>query len=59
MERLWTVARFPSGEWCEGGSVDDPDYAQSWVTQVVASSRKEARKKGQAAYYREQRKAKK
>lgn len=57
-ERTWTVARFPSGEWCTGGRVSDPEYAESWVTQVEAKDRAEAKKKGQAKYYREQKKAK-
>jgi len=47
-ERIWTVARFPSGEWCTGGRVSDPEYAESWVTQVEAKDRAEAKKKGQA-----------
>lgn len=57
--KMWTVARFPSGNWCTGGPVSDPEYAMAWVTQVVAKDRVEAKRKGQAQYYREQKKAKK
>lgn len=32
--QLWTVARFPRGEWSTGGKPNDPDYAESEVWQI-------------------------
>lgn len=48
MERLWTVARFPNGDWDTGGRVDDPVYAECETWQVMAESREKAKKKAQA-----------
>lgn len=47
MNQLWTVARFPNGEWTTGGRPDDPAYSESRVYQVWAADRKEAKRKAQ------------
>lgn len=44
---LWTVARFPSGMWCAGGKVTDPDYSTCEVYQIPAENREKATKKAQ------------
>ena len=48
MQRMWTVARFPSGIWSTGGSHNDPEYACCEVFQVIAKSRDEAKRKAQS-----------
>lgn len=45
--RLWTVVRFPSGEWSEGGKPSATEYASCEVYQIPADSRANARKKAQ------------
>jgi hypothetical protein len=42
-KRLWTVVRFPDGSWSYGGSPDNPDYAECYVTQTEADSGPKAR----------------
>ncbi|WP_455233505.1 hypothetical protein [Geopseudomonas aromaticivorans] len=53
---LWTVVRFPDGEWSSGGSPDDPDYVDCEVFQVEAPSRdlavRRARARRSATYRR-------
>lgn len=48
MQRMWTVARFPSGMWSTGGSPNDPEYACCEVFHVIAKSRDEAKRKAQS-----------
>jgi hypothetical protein len=55
---LWTVVRFPNGDWSTGGKPTDPDYAECEVWQIEASSRDEAKKKAQAKRSRQQAKVK-
>lgn len=55
-EQLWTVARFPSGEWTTGGHPSDPEYSGSETWQIMAASRDEAKKKAQGLRARDQRK---
>lgn len=47
-EKLWTVARFPSGAWSFGGRPDDPAYSECEIWQIPATTGKEAKKKAQA-----------
>lgn len=56
--QLWTVARFPNGEWSTGGKPNDPDYAESEVWQIEATSRDAAKRKAQAQRSAAQRKLK-
>lgn len=53
-EQLWTVVRFPAGDWSCGGRIDDPDYAECEKWQIVATSGEKAIKKAQSkrAYQR-------
>ena len=44
-DKLWTVARFPSGDWSTGGRPTSPEYARCDVWQVEAASEQEARRK--------------
>lgn len=44
---LWTVARFPSGMWCAGGKVSDPDYSKCEVYQIPDENREKATKRAQ------------
>lgn len=44
-EKMWTVARFPSGAWSTGGHPSDEEYKECEVFQVLARSRGEAKKK--------------
>lgn len=46
---LWTVARYPSGEWDTGGQPTDPDYANCEIFQVYANHRDDALALGKAA----------
>lgn len=55
-QKLWTVARFPSGDWSTGGRPTDIEYSESETWQVWASSREEAKKKAQGLRSRAQRK---
>jgi len=52
---LWTVARFPNGEWTTGGKPKDPDYANCEVFVVDADTREKAKKKAQAKRTRQRR----
>lgn len=45
--QIWTVARFPNGEWTTGGKTTDPDYADCEVFQVRAVGRKSAKRYAQ------------
>ena len=45
---LWTVVRFPDGEWSSGGSPDDPDYADCEVFQVASATRENAVRRARA-----------
>jgi hypothetical protein len=60
---LWTVARYPSGEWDTGGNPTDPEYANCEVFVVDANHRDEAlvlgKKARQAKVAKEKRLAKK
>ncbi|WP_186214968.1 hypothetical protein [Burkholderia gladioli] len=47
-EKLWTVARFPSGAWSFGGKPDDPAYSKCEIWQISALTGKDAKKKAQA-----------
>lgn len=47
-EKLWTVARFPSGAWSFGGTPDDPAYSECEIWQISATNGKEAKKRAQA-----------
>lgn len=51
----WIVGRYPNGSWGEGGK--SSDYMGGWTCSVEAVDRKQARKKGQAAFYRENKKS--
>lgn len=53
---IWTVVRFPNGEWSTGGKVSDPDHAYCEVYRVAADSREAAKKRGQALRSRLKRK---
>lgn len=55
-EQLWTVVRFPSGDWSTGGKPTDPEYAECEVFQVMARNRDEAKRRGQAKRSRQRRK---
>ncbi|ONR57542.1 hypothetical protein A8E25_18120 [Burkholderia cenocepacia] len=46
-EKLWTVARFPSGTWCFGGRPDDSVNSACELWQVRAATGKAAVKKAQ------------
>ncbi len=48
MEQIWTVARYPSGEWSTGGKPDDPAYEGCEIYRVMAKDREQAKKKAQA-----------
>lgn len=39
-EKLWTVARFPSGAWSFGGKPDDPAYSECEIWQIPATTGK-------------------
>lgn len=47
-QKVWTVARFPIGEWTGGGRVSDPTYEACEVYRVPAMSLDQAKKKAQA-----------
>ncbi|SEU40193.1 hypothetical protein SAMN03159335_06226 [Burkholderia cepacia] len=47
-EKLWTVARFPSGVWSFGGKPEDPEYSECELWQVSAATGRAAVKKAQA-----------
>ena len=47
-EHLWTVARFPNGEWTTGGKPSDQDYDGCEVFRLMATSRETAKRKAQA-----------
>ncbi|PRD92288.1 hypothetical protein [Burkholderia contaminans] len=47
-EKLWTVARFPSGDWTYGGKKTDPAYSDCEIYQISAVTPKDAVKKAQA-----------
>lgn len=46
--RLWTVARFPAGEWSVGGKLTDPDYSHCELYQMRAENAEAAKKKAQS-----------
>lgn len=48
VEQMWTVARYPSGEWTTGGRPDDPAYEGCELFRVMAKDRNHAKKKAQA-----------
>ncbi len=56
-ERIWTVARFPSGMWSFGGRPDDPAYSECELWQVRAETGKAAVKKAQARRSRDRKRA--
>ena len=47
-DQVWTVARFPAGDWSTGGSPNCPDYELCEVYLVMATSHESAKKRGQA-----------
>ena len=58
-EVLWTVGRFPSGEWTSGSTPADETYAECEVFQVMASSREQAVRRAQSKRSAAGRKARK
>jgi len=56
-DRIWTVARFPSGHWSYGGPPDSPDYEFCEVWRIAAPDARTAVKKAQAKRSRSNRKA--
>ncbi|WP_455233504.1 hypothetical protein [Geopseudomonas aromaticivorans] len=58
-EVLWTVGRFPNGDWTSGGTPKDETYAECEVFQVMASSREQAVRKAQSRRSAATRKARK
>ena len=52
---LWTVARFPNGEWTTGGKPKDPEYDDCEVFVVEADTREKAKRKAQAKRTRQRR----
>ncbi|MBU9426453.1 hypothetical protein [Burkholderia gladioli] len=56
-EKLWTVARFPSGAWSFGGKPDDPAYSKCEIWQIAATTGNEAKKKAQAKRSRDHKRA--
>lgn len=56
-EKLWTVARFPSGVWSFGGRPDDPVYSECELWQISAATGKAAVKKAQAKRSRDRKRA--
>jgi len=45
IDGIWTVARFPNGNYGSGGRRDDPDYQGCEIWEIQADSREEALKK--------------
>lgn len=56
-EKVWTVARFPSGMWSFGGRPDDSVYSECELWQVRAVTGKAAVKKAQAKRSRDRKRA--
>ena len=46
--RLWTVVRFPSGEWSTGGKPSAPEYESCEVYLIPAEGRENTKKKAQS-----------
>lgn len=46
---VWTVGRFPSGDWTSGGKVSDPSYECCEVYLVAADNREQATRSAQGA----------
>ncbi|MEX3984205.1 hypothetical protein AB4Y45_35200 [Paraburkholderia sp. EG287A] len=51
---LWTVVRFPNGNWSYGGRMDDPDYERCEKWSIEAESAQAAVKKAQSRRRRDQ-----
>lgn len=45
---IWTVTRYPNGQWSTGGKVNDPEHECCEVYRIPADNREAAKKRGQA-----------